>query len=221
MFYLSIDVANKSLAISFIKYIKLKHLKILSNETTDITETTKLKTLMNFNKQLNESISYYICEVIDLIPNKKVKNTSQLERTTSLKAYLQKLQERINDYINQFNIIKITVLVELQPSFNDKSRAAFNQIIYEFSNLPIFKIKIMNASYKNTISLNKNLTYSNFIKKYSNNYLANKNHCKENFLYFLKSFNLLHLIKDIKKKNYDDIADSFMQMIAYIYIFEK
>ena len=221
MFYLSIDVANKSLAISFIKYIKLKHLKILSNETTDITETTKLKTLMNFNKQLNESISYYICEVIDLIPNKKVKNTSQLERTTALKAYLQKLQERINDYINQFNIIKITVLVELQPSFNDKSRAAFNQIIYEFSNLPIFKIKIMNASYKNTISLNKNLTYSNFIKKYSNNYLANKNHCKENLLYFLKSFNLLHLIKDIKKKNYDDIADSFMQMIAYIYIFEK
>ena len=79
----------------------------------------------------------------------------------------------------------------------------------------------MNASYKNTISLNKNLTHSNFIKKYSNNYLANKNHTKENFLYFLKSFNLLHLIKNIKKKNYDDIADSFMQIIAYIYLLEK
>jgi len=194
MFYLSIDVANKSLAISFIKYIKLKHLKILSNETT------KLKTLMNFNKELNESISYYICEVIDLIPNKKVRNTSQLERTSALKAYLQQLQTKLNDYIDKFNITKIKVLVELQPSFNDKSRAAFNQIIYEFSNLPIFKIKIMNASYKNTISLNKNLTHSNFIKKYSNNYLANKNHTKENFLYFLKSFNLLHLIKNIKKK---------------------
>ena len=208
MFYLSIDVANKSLAISFIKYIKLKHLKILSNETT------KLKTLMNFNKELNESISYYICEVIDLIPNKKVRNTSQLERTSALKAYLQQLQTKLNDYIDKFNITKIKVLVELQPSFNDKSRAAFNQIIYEFSNLPIFKIKIMNASYKNTISLNKNLTHSN-------NYLANKNHTKENFLYFLKSFNLLHLIKNIKKKNYDDIADSFMQMMAYIYILEK
>lgn len=221
MFYLSIDVANKSLAISFIKYIKIKHLKRLSNETTNITQTTKLKTLMNFNKELNESISYYICEVIDLIPNKKVRNTSQLERTSALKAYLQQLQTKLNGYINKFNITTIKVLVELQPSFNDKSRAAFNQIIYEFSNLPIFKIKIMNASYKNTISLNKNLTHSNFIKKYSNNYLANKNHTKENFLYFLKSFNLLHLIKNIKKKNYDDIADSFMQMMAYIYILEK
>jgi hypothetical protein len=65
------------------------------------------------------------------------------------------------------NINKIKVLIELQPSFNDKSRAAFDQIIYEFSNKPLYKIKIMNASYKNLISLNKNLTHSKFIQKYS------------------------------------------------------
>jgi len=219
MFYLSIDVANKSLAISFAQYIKLKHLKFSINECNNISQISK--SLIKFNNQINDSISYYICEVIDLIPNKKVRNTSQLERALALKIYLSKLQEKLNTYINKFNITKIQVLVELQPSFNDKSRAAFNQIIYEFSNSSIFQIKIMNASYKNSISLNKNLTYSNFIKKYSNNYLANKNHTKENFLYFLKTFNLLHLIKHIKKKNYDDIADSFMQMLAYIYILEK
>ncbi len=79
----------------------------------------------------------------------------------------------------------------------------------------------MNASYKNLIYFDKTLIHSNFIKKYANNYLANKNHTKYNFLYFLKSFNLMHLIKNIKKKNYDDIADSFMQIIAYVYILKK
>lgn len=226
MFYLSIDVANKSLAISFIKYIKVKYINKITNDNTNISNGTiginnQLKTLTEINNQINNSISYYICEVIDLIPNKKVKNTSQLERTSALKIYLSKLQTRINNYINKYQIDKIKVLVELQPSFNDKSRAAFNQIIYEFSNLSIYKIKIMNASYKNSISLNKDLKHSNFIKKYSNNYLANKNHTKENFLYFLKTFNLLYLIKNIRKKNYDDIADSFMQIMAYIYILEK
>lgn len=226
MFYLSIDVANKSLAISFIKYIKVKYINKITNDNTNISNgaisiNNQLKALTEINNQINNSISYYICEVIDLIPNKKVKNTSQLERTFALKIYLSKLQTRINNYINKYQIDKIKVLVELQPSFNDKSRAAFNQIIYEFSNLSIYKIKIMNASYKNSISLNKDLKHSNFIKKYSNNYLANKNHTKENFLYFLKTFNLLYLIKNIRKKNYDDIADSFMQIMAYIYILEK
>lgn len=219
MFYLSIDVANKSLAISFIKYIKLKYLKVSINEYNNISQISN--SLIKFNNQINDSISYYICEVIDLIPNKKVRNTSQLERTLALKLYLNKIQAKLNTYINKFNITQIKVLIELQPSFNDKSRATFNQIIYEFSNSSIYQIKIMNASYKNSISLNKNLSYSNFIKKYSNNYLANKNHTKENFLYFLKTFNLLYLIKNIKKKNYDDIADSFMQAIAYIYILDK
>lgn len=216
MFYLSIDVANKSLAVSFIKYNKVSICNV-----RDIQKPYNLNALLKINENLNNTILYFICEVIDLIPNKKVKNTSQIERTYALKEYLQKLKLIIDDYINKLDIKKIRVLVELQPSFNDKSRAAFNQIIYEFSNIEIYKIKIMNASYKNSISLHKNLSYSNFIKKYSNNYLANKNHTKENFLYFLKTFNLLHLIKNIKKKNYDDIADSFMQAIAYIYILEK
>jgi hypothetical protein len=228
MFYLSIDVANKSLAISFLKFNKENSVQLnnINNsvQLNNINNSVQLNNINNsvqLNKQLNNIIRYYICEVIDLIPNKKVRNTSQIERTIALKKYLMQLQLNINNYINISNINKIKVLIELQPSFNDKSRAAFNQIIYEFSNKPLYKIKIMNASYKNLISLNKNLTHSKFIQKYSNNYLANKNHTKENFLHFLKTFNLMHLIKNIKKKNYDDIADSFMQAIAYIYILEK
>lgn len=214
MYYLSIDVANKSLAVSFIYYnkrdIKSNNIKI-----------TNLSSLCLFNNQINNIIKYYICEVTDLIPNKKLKQTNITERSRALNAYLKKLIVKINDLISKLKIKKIKLLIELQPSFNDKSKTIFNQIIYEFSSNEIYKIKVMNASYKNLIYFDKTLIHSNFIKKYANNYLANKNHTKYNFLYFLKSFNLMHLIKNIKKKNYDDIADSFMQIMAYVYILKK
>ena len=49
------------------------------------------------------------------------------------------------------NIEKITVLVEYQPSFNEKARTIYNQIIYEYSNLSNYKLYIMNPLYKNKI----------------------------------------------------------------------
>jgi hypothetical protein len=214
MYYLSIDVANKSLAISFLEYNKL--INILPNNNI-----INYQDLIKFNNNLNNIIKYYICEVIDLLPNKKVKQTNIIDRSNALKLYLINLKERINDYIVQNNILKIILLIELQPSFNDKSRTTFNQIIYEFSNYKIYKIKIINPMYKNMIYFKKELHHSNFIKKYANNYLANKNHTKENFIYFLDKYNMKDKLQNIKKKNYDDIADSFMQIFAYIYIIKK
>ena len=74
---------------------------------------------------------------------------------------------------------------------------------------------------KNKIYFNKELQHSRFIQKYNNNYIANKNHTKQNFLYLLNKYNLEYIIKKIKKKNLDDLADSFMQIIAYIYYIEN
>ncbi len=212
MYYLSIDVANKSLAVSFLKYNNLKSLNKKINNMTD---------LINFNNYLNSYIEYYICEVIDLIPNKKVKNTNIIERSNALHSYINILNVKLNNLINEKNIDNIILIIENQPSFNDKSRTTFNQIIYAFSNNNKFKIYVINPMYKNFISFKPELKHYNFIKKYANNYLANKNHTKENFLYFLEKFNLKNKITKIKKKNYDDIADSFMQIFAYIFIIKK
>lgn len=223
MYYLSIDVANKSLAISFLKYNKINKEQIVNglNDLNNDSIKLQIANLLNINYNLNNIINYHICEVIDLLPNKKVKNTNILERSKALKNYLTLLQIRLNNLIELNNINKIILLIEAQPSFNDKSRATFNQIIYEFSNNSIYKIKVMNAMYKNCIFFNKDLKHYYFIQKYSNNYTANKNHTKENFKYFLKEFNMLDKLKNIKKKNYDDIADSFMQIFAYIIIIKK
>jgi len=212
MYYLSFDVANKSLAVCLVKYCKndLRNYKI--NELS-------INKIINLNNELNNLIKFYICEVVDILPNHKVKNTSIVFRANCLNIYLSELTIRLNNYINLHNINKIKLLIEFQPSFNDKSKTVFNQIIYHFSNNNKYTIKVMNPAYKNRVCFSPLLHHSKFLQKYSNNYIANKNHTKYNFLYFIRIFNQNSLIKNIKKKNYDDIADSFMQIIAFIKFF--
>jgi hypothetical protein len=230
MYYLSFDIANKSLATSFIYYNNLgltqnydniKHIK--NNTQQGENAITLLEKLNKINNCINDHFKYIYSSVKDLIPNKKVKDSTIIERSNGLKQYMNELKYIIDSAIIKNNIHKIYVLVEYQLSSNYNANAIYNQIIYEFSNPNkldnsnyIYEIVVMNPSYKNKIYFHKELKHSSFIQKYTNNYVANKNHCKSNFLYFLKSFNLLHIIDNIKAKNIDDIADSFMQIFAFI-----
>ena len=219
MFYLSFDIANKSLAISLISFDKEYKKKI--NQIINNNYESTLISMNTLNKQLNNIINYHIYEVVDLIPQQKVKNTTIIYRSNKLKEYLNKLNINIQEIKNKNNIDKLTVLIEYQPSFNEKSRTIYNQIIYEYSDNNLYNIFIMNPLYKNKIYFNNELKHSSFMQKYNNNYIANKNHTKSNFLYFLDKYNLEHVIKNIKKKNLDDLGDSFMQIIAYIYKVEN
>ena len=162
MYYLSIDVANKSLAVSFLYYNK-NHYENLEYQT--INKKLSLNNLIQINTSLNNVIKYYICEVIDLMPNIKVKNTTILFRTKKLKEYIEKLKQRVNN-ISQND--KVTVIIEKQPSFNDKCKTVYNQLLYSFIE-PNYKVRIINPVYKNQVYFNNELKYSNFIQKYSNN----------------------------------------------------
>jgi hypothetical protein len=218
MYYLSFDVANKSLATSFIYY---------NHDYKNLFNTDNIKNsniiniydnLKNTNKQIDNIIEYIYYNVEDLIPGQKLKDTNIIDRSKSLKKYMESLKLIINKTINDRNITKIYMLIEYQLSSNYNANAIYNQIIYEFSKYDsnLYEIIIMNPSYKNKIYFNDNLKHSLFIQKYSNNYLANKNHTKSNFLYFLKIFKLRYVINNIKAKNIDDLADSFMQIFAFI-----
>ena len=221
MYYLSFDIANKSLAISLIKFDKqYKQIIYKTKIKSDNYENT-IMNMTKLNKELNHIFDYYIYEVVDLIPQQKVRETTLIDRSKKLKEYLNNLNIQITDIKNKNNIENITVLVEYQPSFNEKSRTIYNQIIYEYSNIPNYKLYIMNPLYKNKLYFSSNLKHSYFIQKYNNNYIANKNHTKVNFLYFLDQYKLNHIVKKIKKKNIDDLADSFMQILAYIYFIES
>jgi hypothetical protein len=227
MYYLSFDVANKSLAVSLIYFNNFVK-KYKYDTSKEINKIKSVNDLIEFNKKINSSIKYIYYNVEDLIPGKKVKDTDILERSSSLKKYLYKVKDIINTLKEEENIDKIYLLIEYQLSSNYNANAIYNQIIYEFSDDTnvntshiIYEITIMNPSYKNKIYFNKDLKHSNFIQKYNNNYIANKNHTKANFLYFIKHFNLEHVIKGIKAKNIDDLADSFLQIFGFIQFIQK
>jgi hypothetical protein len=194
--YLSIDCANKSLAIGF--YSVIYDFK---------------KDLKNINENnINKVIKINFLKVYDLIPDIKLKNSDYLERTKQLKITLNEVNYLISKYILNNN--DINVLIEYQMNVNDKSRCIYNQIIYEY--IDIYKIYSITPMYKNIIYLHKNLKYSNIMNISNNNYQCNKNHSKYNFLYFIIMFDEYEKLKDIRKKNYDDIADTFTQMIAFL-----
>lgn len=229
MYYLSFDVANKSLAVSLIYFNNVvKQYKNNINEK--VSKINSTNDLIELNKKINNIIEYIYYNVEDLIPDKKVKDTTILERSSSLKNYLYKIKEIINKLKEEKNIDKMHLLIEYQLSSNYNANAIYNQIIYEFSNdininidtsQVIYEITVMNPSYKNKIYFHNDLKHSSFIQKYNNNYIANKNHTKANFLYFIKHFNLEHVIKGIKAKNIDDLADSFLQIFGFIQFLQK
>ena len=190
-----------------------KAIKNMGNYVND--NINSINDLIELNKKINNIIKYIYYNVEDLIPGKKVKETGILERSSSLKNYLYKIKEIVNILKEEECIEKIHLLIEYQLSSNYNANAIYNQIIYEFSN-DIYEITVMNPSYKNKVYFNKDLKHSNFIQKYNNNYIANKNHTKANFLYFIKHFNIEHVIKNVKAKNIDDLADSFLQIFVFI-----
>lgn len=200
MYYLSFDCANKSLAVGLYEINKDK---IAGTEGGNIMGG------------LENNIKVLYLDVIDLIPNQKIKDTNLIGRTLSLKNNLLILNSKIEPLITTVDE-PIQVMIEYQMHVNDKSRTIFNQLIYEYSEIPKYKITIVKPIIKNTIHLSDDLQYGDFIAKYSSNYRCNKVHSKANFLYFINEFKLQSMIKHIKKSNLDDIADTFMQVVAYL-----
>jgi hypothetical protein len=201
--YLSIDCANKSLAIGLYS--------IDSEFTTQLINIIQANSDIadNYNT-LNELIIVRFLKVFDLTPNKKITDTDILEKSIALKQVLHEIIELTNDTIGS----EYELLVEYQMNVNDKSRCVYNQIIYEFIDKCV--IHRMIPSKKNLIHLKPELSYGNIMNNSNSNYRCNKNHSKYNFLHFIDSFKYTNLIKPLKKSNYDDIADTFMQLIAFL-----
>ena len=120
---------------------------------------------------------------------------------------------------------------------NDKSRNVCSQILYHYCNTDFnfnsvtdlicdkniykYNVEIVGPSLKNKINMDIEKPYSYFINKYAKAYDANKAHSKNNFLYWTKYKNIEYMIKDIKKKNLDDIADSCNMILAWIFMKSK
>jgi hypothetical protein len=81
-----------------------------------------------------------------------------------------------------------------------------------------YTIEIIGPSLKNKININHDKPRQFFIDKYVKTYDANKKHSISNMLAWLESKDMTHIISNIKKSNWADIADSMTMTIAWILI---
>lgn len=219
---ISFDVATKSLAISIIVYnynlneaykkieTEFKEYKKFKKiHKKDIVQifTGFCKFLDKMDEILNNMIEINHLDVKDLIPEKKLKDTTIIERTNNLKEYLTSIENKCDISPD------CQILVEYQMGPNDKSRTVSSQILYHFANR--CQLDVIGPTLKNKVYLqnDKNSSYASFISKYTTNYAANKNHTKYIFERFIKIYN--GRLDKIKKKNIDDIADATVMSIAY------
>jgi len=213
IYLLSYDCAHKSLGVSFFSYNNNYKTNIKDELKRDILPKPKL---ININNILNNVISLKYLDVIDVCPGENVKTIDKIRLTNLFKKEIIKINNIISKFIIEYNIKKIILCIEYQPTYNYLSVSIFHQLKYEYSNNDLYEISIMYPHVKNTIFFHPLLKHNNCIATSNSGYLANKKHTKLNMLYFINNFNLQNKIIHIKKKNLDDLADSIFQAIAYI-----
>lgn len=222
---LSIDSANKNIGICYLEFDENWLSKYKSYVSFYKKQQHTAKSLINALNKLNDILdSVFKIKYVnwyDLIPGRKLKETTLLERTRSLKGLL-----------NSWQFSPDVILVEYQMGQNDKSRTVASQILYYYSDAHVIyasgldgkiqqieptsqvKLYLVGPSLKNTISFGADITYSKFLEKFSRK-TSNKKHTMANFIKFTKVFNQEDLYKNLKIPKYDDIADSFMMASAW------
>lgn len=166
-------------------------------------------TIDSSSENVDNRIVPIALNVVDLNPEKKSKEMKVHEKAILLKKVLSTFDAHIpNDSIFE-------VLIEYQMNANHMSNAIFNMIAYHYAGRAV--VHTVFPSLKNSIHFHSNLSHSKILGMSSANYVANKNHCKYNFMYFMIMFGHTEMCTHIKSKNLDDIADTFMQCVAFHY----
>ena len=196
MYILSYDIASKSLALSLIFVNKLylneqiilfNRINVLTNNLSKIKyDKKKSKCVIDILKDiviLLDKLIFYKCnitslllfDIVDLIPNRKLRDTSSILRSNILKSYLNYIDKIIyttildnEKYIHNKkeinisnnNIIDVKVLLEYQMGPNDKSRNVCSQILYNYSQNNKYNFKSLNhqpnlLNTENIINFNK------------------------------------------------------------------
>lgn len=187
------------------------------DNTAFITDLIKIIDTLYY--ELDNFIKCIDIGVTDILNGKKCKDSTIIERTKALNDFIQS-----NDKICSIN--DTVVIIEHQPQkigtkTNNQSSAISHQLAYHYiAANPI----MIHPKHKNTISFKTELSLdyiTNYtLPRYKNSkdakYAARKKHSRENFIYILDVFKLSSILNDISRTNFDDVADSTMQIFAYI-----
>jgi len=169
----------------------------------------------------NNFIIFHSWGVVDVIHGKKIKDTTEIERSKCLYNWLKSSPVSISKVDS-----KTLVIIEHQPSkigskTNNKSTMVSHQLMFYYAERDSV---IVNPKLKNKITLSDDLKYVDYVNRLKARrkdpkgaiYTARKQHSRDSFIYLLKILGKDHVLADIPKKNLDDLADSFIQILAYL-----
>jgi hypothetical protein len=177
---------------------------------------------------LGKLITLYITTSVKLVDS-NVRALGLIGRANGVKYFLK----RLDMYCKDKDIIPDIVLIEDQ-TINNISGEVASQVAFHYSHVMVqissypeihlpeykcssdYRIVIMDPRKKNQIAFDPCLCIDMFYKKYIKSYDANKAHTRANFLYFIEAISAEDMLHGVPSKRKKDIADSFMQVIAYI-----
>jgi hypothetical protein len=182
---------------------------------------------------LSNFIRFHSAGVKDVLDGKLVSETDEVERTKCLHKFLraspvslEKIEYR-SDADDGVTNVPVNVIIEHQPSkigmkTNNKSTMVGHQLLFYYVNIGVNGPILISPKLKNNISLDEGLRYEGFLAAQTRRnhkdavYAARKQHSKESMLHLLKVFNQEHILEGVPKSCFDDLADSIMQVIAYL-----
>ncbi len=239
---LSFDCGYDPLAACIVS-INTHYKKCLTNIADDITQskielnkklirathTSQCELILQFvtkwidilDKTTNQAIIVQKIIVANLLGDNKLKGLNDTNKIARIKFQLL----HIDKYISHHDLEIDVVLCEDQKIPNKHVQSVKSVILGHYI-IPINAVGdcntviSINPRLKNKICFG-NLSHKSFTDKYSS-YTANKKHCAENMLFFLKVFDCEHLLDDIKhyrrskqSKYYRDIGDAFCQCLMW------
>ncbi len=165
-------------------------------------------------------IRYRSHGVVDILGGEKLADVSPVERTQALWRFLS-----THPVIAHIDPDTVSI-IEYQPQkigakTNMASSMVSHQLMFYYvNNGPI----LVDPKLKNTISCGPGMTYEYYLADemprhktaQAARYAARKRHSKENFIYMLDTLGMQHIIRGVRKSVLDDLADSTMQIIAYL-----
>lgn len=118
---------------------------------------------------------------------------------------------------SDLDIIRVQPAQKNTVSFGPLSKSDFIKYCPVISNTKVGRerIKIVDAIFKNPTSLHS-LNIQTFLKLYSTTYDANKRHSAALLEYWCSIFDKHDLLAKISRENYDDVGDSFIQILPLL-----
>lgn len=198
--FLSFDCATKTLGYT-LTYLDLEYSR------------NNKKAMENDESLIPNAIQLHEIKVINLLPDKKNNSISAVERIMAMCNYFD---GALTTMLKKYKLYgqPITVILEDQMPKNIEANIICIALatLFHWANVQIIK-----PWFKNMICVAVEAEYNikYFKEKYKSSQYANKAHAKCNFLRFVEVFDIKH---NIKASLLEHVADSFMQMLAFVYL---